>query len=138
MFVSETGIIPKSADILSSTLPQQMFYLDLTPRDINLGHRYTKNNQQVIVNLQEFAQLQLRVNQYKDGWEIFTAQGQLVGALSRKTNEELLKRGFQPEFQFQPGEVTVRSIYRHLKLDDLTGDIIEDWFVVIPQIRICR
>jgi ATP-dependent DNA helicase RecQ len=116
-----------------------MFYSDLTPRDINLGHQSTKDNQEAIANLQEVAQLQLKVNRYKNGWDICTAQGQLIGALSRAANEELSKKGFQPrDFEFQPGEVTVRSIYRYLKIDDLTGGVLEDRFVVIPQIRVCR
>ena len=42
------------------------------------------------------------------------------------------------QFQFQQGEVTVGRIYRHLKTDEMTGEILEDWFVVIPQIRVCR
>ncbi|WP_414589077.1 RecQ family ATP-dependent DNA helicase [Scytonema sp. PCC 10023] len=139
LFVSETGVIPKSADAVSSTLPQWMFYSDLTPAGVNLGHWCTKNRQQIIANLQEQSQLQLKVNKYNDGWEICTAQGQPIGGLSKKTNSDLAAKGFKPgDFQFQPGEVTVRSIYRHLKVDDLTGDVIEDWFVVIPQILVCR
>jgi ATP-dependent DNA helicase RecQ len=51
----------------------------------------------------------------------------------------LRRKGIQVnQFQFQPGEVTVGSIYRHLNIDDITGEILESWFVVIPQIRVCR
>jgi hypothetical protein len=32
----------------------------------------------------------------------------------------------------------VGRVYHHLKLDDTTGAVAEDWFVAIPQIRVCR
>ena len=38
------------------------------------------------------------------------------------------------QFEFLPGEITVRSIFRHLKTHEVTGEIVEDWFVVIPQL----
>jgi len=60
-------------------------------------------------------------------------------ALSRKGTDELWRRGvLVNQFQFQQGEVSVRSIFRHIKLNDITREIEEDWFVVIPQIRVCR
>jgi hypothetical protein len=34
--------------------------------------------------------------------------------------------------------VTVRYIYRHVKTAADSDEIIEDWYVVIPQIRIYR
>jgi len=139
LFVAQTGIVPKSASAATTSLPQKMFYSDLTPGCVYLGHHYTKNGQAIITLLQEGAQLQLKVNQFNNGWEIWTAQGQPVGGFSRRANGDLTAKGFQPgRFQFQPGEVTIRSIYRHLKVDEVTGEVTEDWFVVIPQIRVCR
>jgi ATP-dependent DNA helicase RecQ len=138
VFVTETGIIPKSLNIATTSLPQKMYYADLSPGDVNLGHRFTQNNQHVITRLQEGELLQFRVNKFNNGWEIYTSQGQLIGALSRAANEKLSKEGISPgRFQFQPGDVSVRSIYRHLKTDPVTNEVIEDWFVVIPQIRVC-
>lgn len=59
-----------------------MFYIDLTPGDIFLSNYNTKRNQQVIVNLNEGTELSMKVNSYKNGWDILTADGQCVGALS--------------------------------------------------------
>ncbi len=54
-------------------------------------------------------------------------------------NTEFRQKGIVPaQFQFQPGEVTLRSIFRHLKTHEVTGEIVEDWFVVIPQLRVYR
>ena len=81
----------------------------------------------------------MRVNRYGNGWEILTDRGQEIGVLSRKGADELWRRGvLVNQFQFQQGEVSVRSIFRHIKLNDITREIEEDWFVVIPQIRVCR
>lgn len=33
---------------------------------------------------------------------------------------------------------TVGFSERHLKTDEMTGKTLEDWFVVIPQLRVCR
>jgi ATP-dependent DNA helicase RecQ len=41
-------------------------------------------------------------------------------------------------FTFAAGEVRLHTIYRHLKLDEVTGNVREDWFVPIPQIQVCR
>ncbi|MBW4565204.1 MAG: RecQ family ATP-dependent DNA helicase [Mojavia pulchra JT2-VF2] len=138
-FVIESGVIPKFLSVTTTSLPRQMFYLDLSPGDVHLGHQFTKNNQHIITHLMEGTALQLRVNKFNNGWDIYTVQGQLIGALSRKANAELTSKGFKPgQFQFQSTEVTVKSIYRHLKMDEVSGNITEDWFVVIPQIRVCR
>ena len=107
--------------------------------DVNLGYSATKSQQSVIKALHEGAPLQMKVNRFGDGWVIQSEQGQEIGALSRRANETLSHKGIHPrQFQFQPGEVTVRSIFHHLKTDEVTGDILEDWFVVLPLIRVCR
>jgi ATP-dependent DNA helicase RecQ len=81
----------------------------------------------------------MKVNNFGDGWVILTQQGVEIGALSRRTNTEFRQKGIVPtQFQFLPGEVTLRSIFRHLKTNDVTGEILEDWFVVIPQLRVYR
>jgi ATP-dependent DNA helicase RecQ len=138
-FVHETGVVPEKLTVKTDYLPERMFYIDLTPGDINLGHPAMKSKQQTIVRLTEGVELLMQVNSYKNGWNILTADGQCIGALSRKANAELSRKGCVPEqFNFRSGEVTVKSIYRHLNIDDVSGEIREDWFVVIPQIRVCR
>jgi ATP-dependent DNA helicase RecQ len=139
LFVMESGVVSKFLTIVTTSLPRQMFYSDLSPGDIYLGHNSTKNNQDIITHLQEGIPLQFQINRYNNGWDIFTTEGQIIGALSKKANAELANKGFKPgQFQFQPNEVTVKSIYRHLRIDEVNGNITEDWFVVIPQIRVCR
>jgi len=116
-----------------------MLYWDLTPGDVHLGHIATKNSQAIIQSLQEGTPLQIRTNRFGDSWIILTQNSREIGKLSQRGGSELAgKRIYPGQFQFQPGEVTVRSIYRHLKIDDVTGNVTEDWFVVIPQIRVCR
>jgi RecQ family ATP-dependent DNA helicase len=138
-FVHETGVVPEKLTVKTDYLPERMFYIDLTPGDINLGHPATKSKQQIIIRLTEGVELLMQVNSYKNGWNILTADGQCIGALSKKANAELSKKGCVPEkFNFRSGEVTVKSIYRHLNIDDVSGEIREDWFVVVPQIRVCR
>lgn len=138
-FVHETGAVPERLTVKTDSLPELMFYFDLTPGDIFLSNYNTKKNQQVIVNLTEGAELLMKVNSYKNGWDILTADGQCIGALSKKANAELSKKGCVPgQFEFILGEVTVKSVYRHMSIDDVSGEINEDWFVVIPQIRVCR
>jgi ATP-dependent DNA helicase RecQ len=138
-FVTETGVAVEPGQAPTQALPKMMLYRDLTPKDVNLGHHDTRSGQAIIRGLLEGQPLQLRANGYNNGWLVGTAAGQLVGSLSRKCNEQLARDGIRPGgFRFQPGEVTVRAVYRHLKLDDISGRILEDWFVVIPQIRVCR
>ncbi len=138
-FVRETGVSSQPIKLLGGELPQWMLYLDLSPREVNIGYPATVNQQAIAQNLREGAPLQVTVNRYGDGWVILTPEGQEIGALSRNGVEELRRKGIQPkQFQFQPGEVTVASIYHHLKMEETTGEILEDWFVVIPQIRIFR
>lgn len=138
-FLQETNLSSQPINQAAQQLPQRMLYQDLDPGSVNLGYRATRSQQEVIKTLHEGAPLQIIANRYGNGWVILTEQGQEIGALSRRTNEELERRGIQPgRFQFQPGEVTVRSIFHQFDLDDVTGEITDDWFVVIPQIRICR
>jgi ATP-dependent DNA helicase RecQ len=62
-----------------------------------------------------------------------------VGALSRKCNQQLARDGLRPgAFAFGAGEVRLNAVYRHLTLDEVTGKVLEDWFVPIPPIRVCR
>ncbi|RUS92359.1 hypothetical protein DSM106972_099330 [Dulcicalothrix desertica PCC 7102] len=138
-FVHEAGAVPERLTVKTDSLPLQMFYSDLTPGDIFLSNYNTKKNQQVIVNLIEGAELLIKVNPNKNGWNIYSTDGQCVGALSQRANKELFKKGCVPgQFEFLSGEVTVKSVYRHMSIDDVIGEITEDWFVVIPQIRVCR
>jgi ATP-dependent DNA helicase RecQ len=81
----------------------------------------------------------MKANSFGEGWVILTQQGIEIGALSRRTNSEFRQKGILPtQFKFLPGEVTVRSIFRHLRTHEVTGEIVEDWFVVIPQLRVYR
>ncbi|MDX2228831.1 MAG: AAA family ATPase [Leptolyngbyaceae cyanobacterium bins.349] len=139
--IQETGLHPEQMSQPQQSLPQFMLYLDLTPEDVNLGYSETQkeSNQAIIRALQEGDPLSLTANQRKNGWEIRTMDGSVVGSLSKNAVKDLMQQRICPHtFQFQPGEVTVRSIYWHLKVDQVTTDPLENWFVVIPQIRICR
>lgn len=139
LFVQETGVSLQSVSINTSSLPEQMTYSDLSPRPVNLDAWGTKNNQIIIEQLREGEELCLVPNKWNNGWDITTLSGRIVGTLSKRANQELMSEGFNPmSFRFLPGEVTVRNIYRHLKTDEMTGRTLEDWFVVIPQLRVCR
>ncbi|WP_017719812.1 RecQ family ATP-dependent DNA helicase [Kamptonema formosum] len=140
-FVRETGVSSQKIEWAGGQLPQWMLYLDLEPSDVNLGYPATRNSQPIIKTLREGDPLQIKAKQFGKnwGWVIITQQGWEIGNLSKKCTETLRRKGIQVnQFQFQQGEVTVGSIYRHLKTDEITGEIPEDWFVVIPQIRVCR
>jgi ATP-dependent DNA helicase RecQ len=81
----------------------------------------------------------MKVNRYGNNWALLTQQGREIGCLSKRDTETLRDKGIQVnQFQFQLGEVSVGSIYRHPKTDEMTEEILESWFVVIPQIRVCR
>ncbi|BDA73648.1 hypothetical protein CAL7716_078140 [Calothrix sp. PCC 7716] len=137
-FINETGAELEHLNVKIDFLPEQMFCLDLTPHDIFPGHYSIKKNQEVIINLTEGAELSVKVNSYFNGWDIFTVDGQKVGALSQQGNSHLASVGCIPgEFEFRSGEVKVKNIYRHVKMDDASGAV-EDWFIVIPQLRVCR
>jgi ATP-dependent DNA helicase RecQ len=138
-FIREAGVSCQKVDQVNQNLPQKLFYFDLTPGDVNLGYWVTKNQQAVIKALREGESLQMKVNSFGDSWVILTQQGVEIGALSKSAKAKLTQKGILPaQFQFQPGEVTLRSIFRHLKTHEVTGEIVEDWFVVIPQLRIYR
>jgi ATP-dependent DNA helicase RecQ len=138
-FIQEAGVSCQKVAQETQNLPQKLFYFDLTPGDVNLGYWATRNQQAVIKNLREGEPLQMKVNSFGDGWVILTQQGIEIGALSRRTNTEFRQKGIVPtQFQFQLGEVTLRSIFRHLRTHEVTGEIVEDWFVVIPQLRVYR
>ena len=138
-FVQEAGSISHAIASSQYLSPQKISYLDLTPGDVYLGHRATQDNQTIIKGLREGEMLLLTVNNQNTGWTIQTQTGRTIGALSKAAVETLRKQRIQPEqFQFQPGEVAVRAIYQHEKFNEMTGELEESHFVVIPQIRICR
>ncbi|MBD2169272.1 hypothetical protein H6G04_33460 [Calothrix membranacea FACHB-236] len=138
-FIQESGLVAQITDYPVTEIPQLMYYFDLTPADVNLRHITTRNQQDKIKILREGTPLQLKTNQWGDGWNICTERHEQIGCLSRKGKELLSNKKIVPnQFQFKFGEVTVRYVYHHIKIDDVTGDILEDWFVVIPKIRVCR
>lgn len=138
-FITEAGINSENKVFSDVNLPKLMHYFDLTPADIHLGYRATQNNQKIIKKIPEGSELNLRVNHYGNGWAITTPEGQEIGALSKKCTQFLQSKNIRPGyFQFLAEEVTVKYIYHHFKADEVTGEIIEDWFAIIPQIRICR
>jgi len=143
-FIQETDVSSQTINLElenlpTANLPQQIIYIDMTPRDVNLSYGVNPKQQEIVKNLREGDRVQMQVNRYGNSWAIFTQHGEEIGNLSRGATETLKKQEIQPnQFEFQPGDVTVKSIYRHFKIDDITGEIQEDWFVVIPKIRICR
>lgn len=81
----------------------------------------------------------LKITLMGNSWDIRTKDNIKIGALSRSKSQELIQKGVSPNnFVFRDGETTIRGIYRHIQTDPVTGEIMQDWFVVIPQIRICR
>ena len=135
--LQETELALQPAPVPNLVLPRLIYYGDLNPKDVYLGYPATRAHQQQIKRLDEGEPLQLTAR--GAGWVIQNAQGIEVGALSRQTNQRLLKQGIAPgQFEFQPGEVQVKHLYRHLKMDDVTRQVLEDWYVVIPQIRVYR
>jgi ATP-dependent DNA helicase RecQ len=137
--VEETGVPVEQGRAPAAALPRLMVYRDLTPGDVYLSHHDTRSGQAIIRDLCEGGALDLRPNPKGDGWLIQTARGQHVGALSRRCNQQLAPDGLRPRaFSFAAGEVRLHAVYRHLNLDEVTGDVREDWFVPIPQIRVCR
>ncbi len=140
-FVKESGVSSVNIDLSKEniSLAGKMLYLEMTPKDVHLGYNATKKSQQIIRNLHEGDPLQMCVSRYGNGWIILTSDGEEIGKLSKKADSDLIKKGIIPgQFQFQPGEVTVQSIFHHIGIDKITGKITEEWFVIIPQIRICR
>jgi ATP-dependent DNA helicase RecQ len=116
-----------------------MVYQDLTSAHARKGHPATKSRQRVIRDLCEGDALDLWPNYAGDGWLVRTARGQYVGGLSRKCTQQLARDGLRPNaFAFGPGEVRLHAVYRHLELGKVTGDVREDWFVPVPQLRVCR
>jgi ATP-dependent DNA helicase RecQ len=137
--VQEAGLTARPVPFLEAELPARLVYLDLTPEDVDLGHRATLTQQDLIGRLHEGAPLRLRVNRFHDGWLVCTPEGIEVGDLSRNGDERLRERGLGAgSFDFRDGEVRVGRVFHHLKFNDVTGEKTEDRFVVIPQIRVCR
>ncbi|MCG6137161.1 MAG: hypothetical protein MET45_21425 [Nostoc sp. LLA-1] len=138
-FIEQSGLTTQITTYAETQLPQLMHYFDLTPSDVNLGYTATRNRQDIIKTLREGTPLQLKINQIGNRWRICTDDNQEIGCLSLRGTQSLINKKIEPnQFQFQHGEVTVRYIYHHIKRDDVTGHILEDWFVVIPKIRVCR
>lgn len=148
-FIKEMQLEVKQKSVEQINLPSFIYYADLSPfgerkgdqqkGDINLGYLATKSKQAIIQKLREGSNLQLRCNRYGDGWTIWTEQDEEVGALSKHANQVLSNQGLRPgQFEWQPGEVSVRHIYQHLDIDEVTGEVKEAWYLVVPQIRVCR
>ncbi|TVP68845.1 MAG: RecQ family ATP-dependent DNA helicase [Leptolyngbya sp. LCM1.Bin17] len=138
-FLQETQLEPITELLDSVELPKRINYFDFNPGDVNLSARATQRNQDAIKPMREGDPLYLRPNRWGDGWSIFNEKQVEIGALARKCNQSLDWKGLEPgKFQFQPGDVTVRYIYRHVKTAEDSDEIVEDWYVVIPQIRIYR
>ncbi|MDD1417596.1 RecQ family ATP-dependent DNA helicase [Dolichospermum sp. ST_sed1] len=139
LFIQQAGLTSQITNYTPSKIPPLMHYFDLTPADVNLGHEFTRNRQGIIRRLLEGTSIILRTNDWGNGWSIFTQDNNEIGALSRGGTQSLRDKGIHPgQFEFQFGEVTVRYIYNHTKIDEVTGDLLENWFVIIPQIRVCR
>ena len=85
LFVMESGVNTKSLSPATTSLPRQMFYSDLSPGDVYLGHHSTKNSQHIITHLQEGTPLKFQSNTYNNGWDIFTTQGQMIGNFVKKS-----------------------------------------------------
>ncbi len=148
-FIKEMQLEVKQKSVEQINLPNFIYYADLNPfgerkggkkkGDINLEYSATKSNQDIIRQLREGSNLQLKCNRYGNGWTIWTEQDEEIGALSRRANQVLSNQGLRPgQFEWQPGEVTVRHIYQHLDIDEVTGEVKEEWYIVVPQIRVCR
>ncbi|MDX1976247.1 MAG: ATP-dependent helicase [Pseudanabaenaceae cyanobacterium bins.68] len=115
-----------------------IFYADMNPSHVSLGFPGTRESQGIIEALKEGDTIDLITTSARNNWTI-RRNHQVIGLLSSKAVTELADRSIIPgRFIFNSGEVTVRSIFRHLKTDEVTGEIVEDWYVAIPQIRVCR
>lgn len=139
-FVQESEATPYPIENVSIDPPQFIFYADLNPKDINLSFSGStdKRNQEIIKQLKEGDLIDLRATTAGNNWTI-RSNNQVIGLLSNRAVADLRNRNINPgRFAFQQGEVTVRNVYRHLKTDEVNGDILEDWYVIIPQIRVCR
>ncbi len=137
--VKESGLAVTQAPPANVVLPARLVYRDLTPKDVNLGHQAMRQQQCLIKRLQEGDFLQFRVNEFGDGWLVYTPEGEVIGDLSRQADQDLRKLGLGAgSFQFRDSEVRVGRIFQHLSFNDVTGEKTEDWFVVLPQIRVCR
>jgi ATP-dependent DNA helicase RecQ len=140
-FVTEAGLGWRDAPEATAEVPRQLTYLDLTPKDVWLGFGATQGGQMWIEELREGAGLRLRARrgQKGQGWLVCTADGRPIGALLAEGDRKLARRGMTPGgFEFRDGEVQVDRVYHHLQLDDMTGAVTQNWFVAIPQIRVCR
>ena len=139
-FVWESGATLYPAENISIAPPQFVYYADLTPKDVHLsfdGMR-DESKQRIIKDIKEGELINLKAIQNGKNWTI-RKNDQVIGLLSNQAVGDLKNRGITPSnFTFQSEEVTVRSVYRHLKTDEVNGDILEDWYLVVPQIRICR
>jgi ATP-dependent DNA helicase RecQ len=139
LFIQQAGLTSQITNYTPSKIPPLMHYFDLTPADVNLGYQSTRNRQGIIRRLLEGTSIILRTNYWGNSWSIFTQNNDEIGALSRGGTQSLRDRGIHPgQFEFQFCEVTVRYIYNHIKIDEVTGNILEETLVVIPQIRVCR
>ncbi|MDZ7965885.1 MAG: RecQ family ATP-dependent DNA helicase [Nostoc sp. DedSLP03] len=138
-FVQDASLTPQETIYPEIQLPQLLYYFDFTPGDVHLGSQITQNQQKRIKNLIEGSPIELKANSSGNGWSIFTHHNQKIVCLSHNATEFLRNKGIQAgHFEFQSHEVTVKYIYHHIKKDKITAEVLEDWFVVIPQIRVCR
>ena len=81
----------------------------------------------------------MQKNRFGNNWGIYTSNNIEIGELSRKAGNVLAARNIQlGKFDFKDREVTVRNVYRHVETNEITGEILDAWYVIIPQIRICR
>lgn len=137
-FIQEAEATPYPIENISIDPPHFVFYADLTPKDVNLGFNGLKDSQEIIKQLKEGDLIDLMATANNTKWRI-CRNSQCIGLLSKQAVGDLRNRNINPGiFTFQPKEVTVRNVYRHVKIDEITGEILDDLYVVIPQIRICR
>jgi ATP-dependent DNA helicase RecQ len=148
-FIAEIGVSAQNIAPTDIDLPAFIFYADMNRKDVNHGYRQTKNkqNQEIIKKLKEGENLLLKKNRFKNNWGIYTLSNIEIGELSSGRNagtKDIGKRKLDRaqislnEFQFEDGEVSVRHIYLFKEVDDVTGETLDEWFVIIPQIRVCR
>jgi ATP-dependent DNA helicase RecQ len=128
----DTGLITETLEVETDRAIESAFFRRATPRDVWLSFDRTKAQQPLIERMKEGDPLRISRGSYP---RISLPTGQCIGSLAAGFSKELLARFGARSKELGSDIVSVYKIFHHVKLEQLTGEILEDHFVVLPEIK---
>ncbi|MBA3822743.1 MAG: RecQ family ATP-dependent DNA helicase [Ktedonobacterales bacterium] len=131
----EAGLLPETLNSQTGTAQRHSFFRTMTPEDVYLGYQTTREQQPLIATLKEGEHLRILLESPARHLPILLPSGECLGALSETQSQELKTHFAHRSKKLASQSVFIHKIYHQYKADKLTGRILSDHFVVLPEIK---